>query len=97
MNEWQLFNRMRTKEDSTSDVATDSTLNLIRSLIRMLMNPAWVDKTQNRMRATVAIESGTVTTVTTVTGMTNIDSQQGRIMVLPIAVNAWANLVRSRF
>lgn len=37
---------------------------------------------------------GTVTAVTTVTGLTNVDSLQGRTMVLPIALDAWSNACR---
>lgn len=73
----------------------------IREYLKALVDPPHLDKTLNRVRNTTIIESGTVTTVGTVTTatvseLTNINSQQGRLLILGADLSAWAACCRSR-
>lgn len=68
-------------------------INVLRAITLAIANPGYVDKTANQMRAQV---SGSLTTVATVTGLTNIDSYQGRLLMVGQNISAWANVVRSR-
>ena len=77
----------------------------LRGVFTAISNPAWVDKTLNRVRETAIIESGTVTTVSTVTtvttvstvtGLTNVDGYQGRLLVINQTLGAWASTCRAR-
>jgi hypothetical protein len=70
---------------------------ILKSMLNVLANPSYVDKSANAIRNQA--QSGTVTTVSTVTsvtGMTNIDSYQGKILMIGQNISAWANTVRSR-
>jgi hypothetical protein len=72
---------------------------LLKSLLNVIANPSYVDKSANQMRVQATLSSGTVTTVTTVatvTGMTNVDSYQGKLLMINNNNNAWANVVRTR-
>lgn len=71
--------------------ATEGTLS---SLLKMLMYPVYLDRAQNRTRGTVNIESGTVTTVGTVSNVSQVDGLQGRLQIMNNNTNAWANVVR---
>lgn len=85
--------------------ATDSTLlDLQDSLVGVvdelkcignaISYPPTVDRFQNRVRGTVVVESGTITTVT---GLNYIDLYPGRNLVADGNFNAWHNSVGSRF
>lgn len=68
-------------------------------ILNALKSPVAFDRALNRTRVTAAIESGTVTTVGTVTTLSNIsliDGQQGRILMLAANRQSWAFNVRSR-
>lgn len=65
-------------------------------VIQALLKPAWFDATLQRLRETAIIESGTVTTVATVAGLTNIDSYQGKLLVINQNIAAWALVCRTR-
>jgi hypothetical protein len=75
---------------------------LLLRLLNYLNAPYGYDKSLGRYRNTVVVESGTVTTVTTVTGVTTvtnlsqIDTLQGRLLVLGQNAAAWQSSVRSR-
>ena len=85
-------------------VATESTqqdvrgtLCILAKLLKILRIPAGFDPSLNRSRVTASIESGTVTNVTNVTTLSNIDVFQGRQLVAANIRNAWGNTVARRF
>ena len=83
------------KQDDSNSIL--GTLSIILKLLRI---PVGFDLSLNRQRSTAIIESGTVTTVTTcstVSSLTNIDTYQGKQLVLADIRNAWANTVSRRF
>lgn len=59
-----------------ADIAKDTTQNgvyaLLLRILNILKSPVAFDRAQNRKRVTAAIESGTVTTVTTVNNIANL-------------------------
>lgn len=65
----------------------------IRDSLKYICSPAWVDKSLNRVRVTEIIESGTVTTVTTVS---NLDGYQAKLPAINANMAAWQLAVRSR-
>jgi len=64
---------------------------ILRSMLLFLTSPGNLDKPNN---ATRIIPVGG--TVTTVTGLTNIDGYQGKLLVINQNNAAWASVVRSR-
>jgi hypothetical protein len=71
---------------------------LIARVINALNAPQGYDKSQQRQRATVIIESGTVTTVGTVSAVTNvaaIGGDQAQILTKGSNLSAWRDCVRS--
>jgi hypothetical protein len=72
-------------------------LIVMRQMITALVYPPHLDRSQNRSRVTALVESGTVTTVTTVTGISNLDGYQSKLPVINTNLNAWANVVRRKF
>ena len=64
---------------------------LLRSILQYLAYPGFLDKPNN---ATRIIPVGG--TVTTVTGLTNIDGYQGKLVAINQNMSAWALSVRSR-
>jgi len=82
--------------DSISASLTALINNLIvyRQLLANIAQPGWVDPTLNRVKVSVALESSQ--TLATVTALTNIDSQQGRLNVIGSDMSAWCDCVRSR-
>ena len=77
-------------------------------VLNALNAPQGYDKSIQRQRGTVVVESGTVTavstvstvttvtTVATVTNLSTIDTLQGRIQVYGANLSAWADTVRAR-
>ena len=74
-------------------------------VLNALNAPQGYDKSLQRQRGTVIVESGTVTavstvttvtTVGTVTNLSTIDTMQGRIQVYGANLSAWADTVRAR-
>lgn len=73
--------------------------NLMNLVLQLLDSPRGYDKSLQRQRSTVVVESGTVTAVTTVSTVSNIstiDGIQGRIGQIGQNLSAWADCVRSR-
>jgi hypothetical protein len=73
--------------------------NLLRRILEMLMAPLGYDKSVQRGRVTAVIESGTVTTVTNVTtvgALNNIDGYNARMQILDQNRTSWALCVRAR-
>lgn len=70
---------------------------VIKALQQATVNPPYLDKSVNAIRNQV--QSGAITsvgTVTTVTGLTNVDGYQGKMLMIGQNMSAWANTVRSR-
>lgn len=71
---------------------------LIGRIIAALDSPRGYDKSLQRQRATIVIESGNVTTVSTVNAVNNIstlDGLQPRIQIYGANASAWRDCVRS--
>jgi hypothetical protein len=77
-----------------SDIQNVDILFALRNLMQVMANPGYLNKSSNALW--VVPNGGTVGTVTTVTGLTNIDSYQGKLLVLNQNNSAWASVVRSR-
>ena len=85
--------------DSTGMSSTDlqlEILNMLRLIKTTLNRLPFYDPTLNRGRMTAVVESGTVTTVSTVTNMTNIGSYTWNAMVQMQNRSSWANNCGSR-
>ena len=85
--------------DSTGKSSTDlqlEILNMLRLIKTTLNRLPFYDPTLNRGRMTAVVESGTVTTVSTVTNMTNIGSYTWNAMVQMQNRSSWANNCGSR-
>jgi hypothetical protein len=68
----------------------------LRQLVLAAISPTGFDRSLNRGRVTALLESGTVTTVTTVAGLTNIDGRNGAMLINQTNLSAWADCVRAR-
>ena len=85
--------------DSTGMSSTDlqlEILNMLRLIKTTLNRLPFYDPTLNRGRMTAVVESGTVTTVSTVANMTNIGSYTWNAMVQMQNRSSWANNCGSR-
>jgi len=74
-------------------VLDDHAGSLLHLILKTLLSPFGYDKSQGRYRQTAVIESGTVTTVT---GLTNIDGRNGAMLINANSRAAWAMSHRSR-
>lgn len=74
-------------------VADSAVGNFLWRILQMLMAPLGFDKSLQRQRSTAIIESGTVTTVT---GLTNINGFNGDMLIRGQVNAAWALNVRAR-
>jgi hypothetical protein len=74
-------------------VQVDNVRDVLVPIVQLLESPRGYDKSQQRQRGTVVIESGTVTSVTNIVSM---DGVQGRIGILGENISAWTACVRSR-
>jgi hypothetical protein len=90
-------------DDAPLPVADNHSGNLLMRILQMLMAPLGYDKSLQRQRGTVVVETlptlaavTTVTTVTNVTSLNNIDTYSARMIVLDQNRSAWAQCVRSR-
>lgn len=95
-------------EQQTQTEIMEQLTVVIKNLIQSIADPVTLDRSLNRTRQTAIIESGAltsvgtvttvtgVTTVTTVAGLTNVDSYQGKLLMVGQDMSAWANIVRSR-
>ena len=82
--------------DNPLPVTDDAAHNLLRILANLLMSPLAFDSALNRYRETCIIESGTVTTVTTVSNIASVDGRNGAMLVNAMDHTAWALNVRAR-
>jgi hypothetical protein len=90
-------------DDAPLPVADKHSGNLLMRILQMLMAPLGYDKSLQRQRGTVVVETlptlaavTTVTTVTNVTSLNNIDTYSARMIILDQNRSAWAQCVRSR-
>ena len=70
---------------------------VVKSLQQAQVDPSYLDKSANAIRNQV--QSGTITTVSTVTSvsaLTNVDSYQGKLLMVGQDIAAWAGVVRER-
>jgi hypothetical protein len=84
---------------TVQSVADQDAVLLLQRVLNALNAPQGYDKSLQRQRGTNIIESGTITTVGTVTTMANlssVDTLQGRIQVYSANLGAWASTVRAR-
>ena len=82
------------------DVPAETPVDLrvvLRKVLTALVYPPWLDRVQNRRMARVTVESGTVSTVGTVTNVSSIDSYQGRVLAIAASATGWATCVRARW
>lgn len=80
-------------------VRDDNTEHLLSLLLRALLSPRGYDPSQARQRGTVVVESGTVTTCSTVSSLTNIAGIGGysaQMQVMDTNRTGWAQTVRAR-
>ncbi len=69
----------------------DQLTRSIKYLAQAIANPSYVDKSANQMRAQV---TGSVTATVASTALTTIDSYQGKLLMVGINNDAWANTCR---
>lgn len=84
--------------DNILALALQRLSSVLTTLQNILLSPLGYDKSIQRQRGTVIVESGTVTTCTTcatVTNLSQIDSFQGRLLINANSVTAWRLAVRS--
>jgi hypothetical protein len=107
---WTLYTPVGAVTTPQRDAA-ESTELLLARMLNYLNSPMGYDKSLQRQRGTVVVESGTVTTVsgvTTVTTVTtvgtvtditrlnNLEAYNARMIVLDTNRTAWAQCVRAR-
>lgn len=88
---------------SSVPVSDDGATNLLRRIVQMLLAPLGYDKSLQRQRGTVIVETlptlaavTTVATVTTVAGLTNINGRNADMLINSNGNAAWALCVRAR-
>lgn len=69
---------------------------MLQRILNLMMAPLGYSKDSQRYRATAAIESGTVTTVSTVSYLTNFNTLSSERLVLNQNMAAWAITHRAR-
>ena len=82
--------------DVTNAEAQQDMILLLTRMLNYLNAPQGYDKSLQRQRGTMVVESGTITTVSTVTNQANIGNIQGQILVNAGNLAAWNAVVRSR-
>ena len=82
--------------DVTNAAAQQDMILLLTRMLNYLNAPQGYDKSQQRQRNTTVIESGTITTVSTVTNQTQMGGIQAQILVNAGNLAAWSAVVRSR-
>jgi hypothetical protein len=84
-------------EDAPLPVSDEQLTFLLTRMLNVLNAPQGYDKSLQRQRGTVLVESGTVTTVTNMTNLTGtIGAYQATQQVWGTNMSAWAAVVRSR-
>lgn len=78
-------------EETAADVAS-----LLRRMLNALLSPLGYDKALQRYRQAAIIESGVVTSVTTVGSVTTLGTYQATQQVYGTSLQTWSACVRSR-
>lgn len=81
------------KKTEPGDIQLGELTTVLRTLLLSINNPPYIDKSANAIRNQV--QSGTITTVSTVTNLTNFGSQGADVMLRLTTLNAWAVNVRN--
>jgi hypothetical protein len=81
------------QDDIVEEISNKDIMLALKMLVQVLANPAYVDKSANQLRAQV---TGSMTTVTTVTGLTNLGGYPAQQSIIDQNRAAWAAVVRSR-
>jgi hypothetical protein len=98
---WTLYTPVGAVTTPQRDAAQDTAMLLTR-MLNYLNSPMGYDKSLQRQRGTVVVESGTVTTVSavttvgTLTTLSNLDGYNARMQILDQNRVAWAQCVRAR-
>lgn len=74
-----------------TDIQLGELIPLFRALLMAIANPSYVDKSANQLRAQV---TGSVTATVASTTISTIDSYQGKLLMVGINNDAWANTCR---
>lgn len=88
--------------DATSAEAQQDMINLLTRMLAYLNSPAGYDKSLQRARGTVVVETGNLGTISTVTAITNLANMaavggiQAQLLINGQNVSAWQACVRSR-
>jgi hypothetical protein len=77
-------------------VADTNSGNLLLRILQMLMAPLGYDKSLQRQRGTVLVESGTITTVSTLSNITSVGGYPAQMQIIDANRTAWALNVRAR-
>ncbi len=83
------------QDDIIEEISNKDIMLAVKTLLKVIANPSYVDKSTNQMRAVV---TGTVTSSTTVavSDITLKGTYQPRVEVLANNLGAWSTVVRSR-
>jgi hypothetical protein len=90
------FEQTKLADDNGNVISPATETGILQRIFNILASPLGYDKSQQRQRVTAVIESGTVTTVATVSNLSSIDALQGRIQVYGANMSAWSDCVRAR-
>lgn len=83
-------------DDVPLPVHDDAAHSLLSLLLQYLESPRGYDKSQARQRGTVVVESGTVTTVTTLANIAAIGGYSAQMQIMDTNRTGWAQCVRAR-
>jgi len=82
---------------SSVPVEDDASRNFLWRILQMLLSPLGYDKSLQRQRGTVVVETlPTLAAVTTVAGLTNINGRNGDMLINSNVNTCWALNVRAR-
>jgi hypothetical protein len=82
--------------DAVNNETQQYIIGLLSRMTNYLNSPQGYDKSQQRQRNTTVVESGTITTVSTVTNQTSMGGIQAQLLVNAGNLAAWNAVVRSR-
>lgn len=77
-------------------VSDESLAFLLARMLNVLNAPQGYDKSLQRQRSTAIVESGIITTLTTLSNLAAIDGYTGKIQIVGQNLAAWHQCVRSR-
>ena len=86
--------QQKTEPADTQYTFLDVIYVALKQIVNCLTRPLWVDPATSRMKADVVISSGTVTTVTTASTLTNLGT--ANVSGMYIDRTAWGQTIRPR-